>query len=338
MFALTVPGLAPLLSKELRRLPGVNVKETGFDGRSDVVVFEAAAVSRKAVLSVGLAEDVFVEVGRTLRSEGDRPGWIANRIWRPERVQRALSAWATAVRPLHRTMSYRLISRVLQERSFLRTDLRRHMSELIRQDRPKWRIGDPAQLEVWIIEYRSGRFLCGLRLSDSGMRQHQGRQTERTGALRPTVAHAMVTLAGTPSGELLDPCCGSGTILSEALATGWTARGRDIDPAAVKVAHRNVPEAEVRSGDVRSLDLPDGSVDACVCNLPFGRQYEYDGDPTRWLTAALGEMVRVTRPGSRIVLLVPEVPSRALPGALRERERLPIRLLGTRTVIRAYDR
>lgn len=346
MFATVVPGLAPILVRELHRIPGIEVTDQGFDGRSDVVAFQATRSDRAAVLDLGLSEDVFVEVGRALRTDGDQPAWIAGRIWRPERVSRALSVWAEQVRPLRATMTYRVISRVLQERSFLRTDLRRHLTETIRRDRPRWRTEDPGQVEVWIVEYRRGRFLCGLRLSSVKMRQHNGRRVERPGALRPTVANAMVKLAGTPGGVLLDPCCGSGTILAEATASGWVARGSDIDPDAVHTARRNLagtgrgdaPGVDIEVGDVRSLALPDDSVTACVANLPFGKQYGVAGSPTTWLRAALSELARVTRPGGRIVLLVPEIPAAAVPTALRRCGRYPLRLLGTKTAIWAYDR
>jgi 23S rRNA G2445 N2-methylase RlmL len=225
MFVTAVPGLGPMVSRELGRLPGNVVRDSGFDGRSDVVLFETTRESRSAVFDLGVAEDVFVEVGRTLRAEGDRSGWIAGRLWRPERAQRALSVWAEEVRPLTRTMTFRVIARVLQERSFVRTDLRRQLTRAIQRDRPRWRAQDPAQLEVWVSEYAHGRFVAGLRLSDERMRQHGGRVVEREGALRPTVARAMVLLAGEPGGVALDPCCGSGTILRELLAAGWEARG-----------------------------------------------------------------------------------------------------------------
>ncbi len=344
MFATVVPGLAPILVRELQRIPGIDVTDQGFDGRSDVVAFQATRSDRAAVLELGLSEDVFVEVGRALRADGDQPAWIAGRIWRPERVSRALSVWAEQVRPLRAAMTFRVISRVLQERSFLRTDLRRHLTEAIRRDRPRWRTEDPGQVEVWIVEYRQGRFLCGLRLSSAKMRQHNGRHVERPGALRPTVANAMVKLAGRPSGVLLDPCCGSGTILAEATASGWATQGSDIDPDAVRTARRNLAGVgngqgvAVEVGDVRSLALPDGSVTACVANLPFGRQYGMDGSPATWLRAALSELTRVTRPGGRIVLLVPEIPRAAVPAALRARGRYPLRLLGMKTAIWAYDR
>lgn len=338
MFVTAVPGLGPMVRRELGRLPGVEVRDSGFDGRSDVVMFEMTRQSRSAVIDLGLAEDVFIEVGRTLRAEGDRPGWIAGQLWRPKRVQRALSVWAEEVRPLAGTMTFRVIARVLQERSFLRTDLRRQLTRAIQRDRPRWRVEDPAQIEVWVSEYAQGQFVAGLRLSDQRMRQHGSRAVERQGALRPTVARAMVLLAGEPGGVALDPCCGSGTILREALAAGWDARGLDIDPDAVRAARRNAPGADVRVGDARSLELADRSVAACVSNLPFGRQYSVQGDIHAWLRSVLGEMARVTRQGGQVILLVPQLPRAVVPGTLPLRDRFRIRLLGTATTIWVFDR
>jgi tRNA G10 N-methylase Trm11 len=338
MFATAVPGLGPLVGRELGRLPGVVTRDSGFDGRSDVVLFEADRGSRSAVAGLGLAEDVFVEVGRTLRSDGDRPGWIAGRVWRPERVQRALSVWAEEVRPLSGAMTFRVIARVLQERSFLRTELRHQVARAVRRDRPRWQVDDPAQLEVWVVEYAAGRFVVGLRLSDQRMRQHDGRVVEREGALRPTVARAMVALAGEPMGVLLDPCCGSGTVLGEALAAGWRARGLDLDPEAVRAARRNVPGADVRVGDARGLEVADHGVGASVSNLPFGQRYGVQGDLDDWLRSVLGELARVTRPGGRVVLLHPRLPHPVVPGTLRLRERVRIRLLGMDTTIWVHDR
>jgi len=338
MFATAIPGLAPLVRRELTELPGITVTDSGSDGRSDLVLFEADPGARDAALTLRTIEDAFVEVGRTLRSEGDNPRWIAQRIWRPQRVQRALSVWAEQVRPLSAAMTFRVITRVLQERSFLRTELRRELAQTVGGGRPGWRLADPAAIEVWASEYQQGRIVAGLRLTSAGMRQHGGRQAERRGALRPTVAAAMVMLAGDPSGVLLDPCCGSGTILAEATSAGWKAEGADIDPSAVQTARHNVPHAVIRTGDARRLDLPDVSVGACVSNLPFGQQYEVHGGMREWLAAVLGEMARVTRPGGPIVLLAPRIPREAAPGGVRLEERLRLRLLGTPTTLWVYAR
>jgi len=338
MFATAVPGLAPLVINEANALKGVKVTDSGFDGRSDFVLFDVDRGCRDAVWSLRTTEDIFVEIGRTRRSGGDKPHGIADRIWRPERVQRALSVWADEVRPLSSSMTFRVIVRVLQERSFNRTDLLRHLQQGISDNKPRWKLADPAQIEVWISEYRPGLFVSGLRLSDTSMRQHQGRTVERTGALRPTVAAAMVALAGKPAGKLLDPCCGSGTILREASAAGWTVEGSDIDPEAVQIARQNVSGIPVHRADARRLDRPDASVEACVSNLPFGQQYEIQGDMREWLRAVLTEMARVTRPGGRLVLLAPQIPRAVLPADLQPGDKHRIRLLGTKTTIWTYER
>ena len=319
LIAFAVPGLAAQFAAELESFPGVRVEDEGFDGRSDVVLFTADGATLRQLLAVRLAEDVLVEVGRTLRSEGDRAQWIAGRLWRPERVRRALTARAQMSRPVRERATFRVITRVLQERSFQRTDLRRHVTTAIQRQQPQWRLADPSDVEVWVVEYRPGKIIAGLRASDIRMRQHDGREVERSGALRPTVAAAMVRLAGKPAGLLLDPCCGSGTILAEATEVGWGAAGTDIDPDAVRIARKNAPDASVEQGDVRQLPFQERSLDACVSNLPFGRQYNVQGGMERWLRAALAELGRVTRPGGRVVLLAPSPgSSAAVRGAVQQ--------------------
>lgn len=339
MFVTAVPGLGQLVASSLRAVGGANVQEVGFDGRSDIVVFEVDRRAKSVALDLTTAEDIFVEVGRTLRAGGDNPRWIAQRIWKPARVERALSLWANEVRPLTAAMTFRVIARVLSERAFLRTELRDQLSRVITQEKVKWRFGDPAQMEVWIVEYQQGKLVTGLRLSDAGMRQHDGREVERQGALRPTVAAAMIELAGARRGLLLDPCCGSGTILAEAVRAGWEeVAGSDIDPQAVEIAGVNVTAAKIAEGDARQIGLPDRSVAACVSNLPFGQQFEVQGSMDEWLRVVLKEMARVTVVDGRVVLLAPNLPRHVVPVGLRLIERHVIRLLGTRTSLWCFEK
>jgi 23S rRNA G2445 N2-methylase RlmL len=337
LFATCVPGLAPLVAQEASAA-GLTHTGSGFDGRSDVVLLTADRGSRSTALELRTTEDIFIEVGRAIRLDGDDPRVLARRVWNPDAVQRALSVWAEEVRPLAASMTFRVIVRVLHERSFLRTDLRRALTGVVSAEKPRWHHADPAQIEVWMSEYTPDEFVAGLRLTSARMRQHDGRQIERPGALRPTVAAAMVNQAGEPSGTLLDPCCGSGTILTEAFARGWTVLGRDIDPPTVEIARANAPEAGVEPGDARTLRLADETVAACVSNLPFGRRYIVSDSPVAWLKDVLEELVRVTRPDGRVVLLIPEIARSAIPGRLRLTARIPIRLLGTKTSIWVLDR
>ncbi len=338
MFATTIPGLAPILIEELQTLEITGGAKTGFDGRSEVVVFEASRGTRTFALQSKIAEDIFVQLGTVQRQETHKPLEMAKRIWQSDDVQRALSIYAEATKPLRANMTFRVIVRVLDERDFQRTDLRDQLIALIQKDKPRWEFADPASMEVWVIEYQPGTFIAGLRLSNASMRQHDGREVERSGALRPTVAAAMIQLTDKAYGTLLDPCCGSGTILSEGIKSGWKVIGSDIDPEAVAISQQNAPSAVITMADARSIHCPNESIDACISNLPFGKQFSVQGDSTTWLKDILKEMSRVTREQGSIILLIPDIPQTAIPQEIRFSKKYPIRLLGTDTTIWKFEK
>jgi 23S rRNA G2445 N2-methylase RlmL len=330
-----------MLRRQLEAIDGIDVTGTGFDGLSDIVFFEADRDARPEALASRLADDVFAEIGRANRAAGSGAAAVASMAWQPDAVQRALSVWADEVRPLAASMTFRVVARVLSEARFRRTDLRRALTDLIARDKPRWRFADPGQLQISISEFHDGQYVTGLRLSDTGRRQRVVREAGRQGGLPPTLAAAMVDLAGSPGRvgrTLLDPCCGAGTVLAEALAVGWAAEGTDIDAAAVEAAARNVPGATVQLGDARELLLPDDYVAACVSSLPSGRRLQEQGGWQDWAAAALAELSRVTHTGGSVVLLAPELPRPAIPGTLRLRRQVPIRLTGVPATIWVFRR
>lgn len=76
MFVTAIPGLAPIVRRTMDAVPGLTSHDSGFDGRSDVVLIEVARGGRSSVFALRLAEDVFVEICRAHRFDGDRPaGW-----------------------------------------------------------------------------------------------------------------------------------------------------------------------------------------------------------------------------------------------------------------------
>lgn len=325
--ATTMPGLGPLLRDEIQRHPTLRFTAGPYDdGRSDIVLFQAAR-GADPLEALRVAEDVFVLAGIT-ESDADAQR-LASRLINREGLERALAVRSRLVAPLQSAMTYRVIARVLSERHFRRTSLRSVISAAVARHRPRWTVADPSSLEIWVQELRGGAFVATLRLSNGSLRQRGGRAVERHGALRPAVAAAMVSLAGDPKGTLLDPFCGTGTILAEAVIAGWTAEGLDIDDDAVTIAQLNVPLARVSHGDARKLDRGNGSLAAVVSNLPFGRQYAAD---TAVLEAALHEMDRVTAAGGRVVLLHPS-PLPRLPAGLAVREHHELRLLGVPAAI-----
>jgi 23S rRNA G2445 N2-methylase RlmL len=336
-FATAVPGLHAVLARELGDLRGASVESPReFDGRNDIVSFTARG--HNGILDLRTSEDVFVEVS-TARKRGPLRS-VVRELWDQRGLEQALSAYSASVRPLRARMTFRVVTRVLSEREFLRTALRDELIRQVQLRRPRWRVADPAAVELWALETSTGVLRLGIRLSSSSMRHRAGRTVERSGALRPTVAAAMVLLTDRKAAgqALLDPCCGSGTILSEAAAMGWDPVGADIDVEAISVAHHNLGKtARLLVADVRHLPLADESVAAIASNLPFGKQYAVQGDPRSWFDAMLDELVRVTRPSSAVVVLVPR--TRTFEQVLARRstllltERLDLRLLGTRTAL-----
>lgn len=77
-FATCAPGLGRMLRRQLDAIVGVSATGTGFDGRADIVFFEADRPGRDEALQSRLAEDVFAEIGRANRQAAPaRPPWRA---------------------------------------------------------------------------------------------------------------------------------------------------------------------------------------------------------------------------------------------------------------------
>jgi hypothetical protein len=349
LFVTCAPGLGRMLRQRLGAMEGIHITGTGFDGSADIVFLEADRASRAFVLRSRLAEHIFAEIGRATRAGGAGAVAVASQAWQPDAVQRALSIWADEVRPLAASMTFRITVRILSETRFQRADLRRAMADLVARDKPRWRFADPPQLDISIVEFHDGQYASGLRLAGSDGRWPGSGDHTRRGALPTTVAAAMVDLAGLPgaagtaSGTLVDPCCRGGAILAEALAAGWTAEGSDLDEAAIDAAARAAPGASVQLGDARDLLLPDDYASACVSWLPSGR-FQESGlleAPARWeewSSAALAEMSRVTRRGGAVILLAPNLPRSAIPGTLRLRRQIPVRLTSGKETIWVFRR
>jgi methyltransferase family protein len=343
LFATCVPGLGRMVRRQLETMNGTLITGTGSDERVDIVFFEAERASRAGVLRSRLAEEVFAEIGRASRAGGAGAVAVAARAWHhPDSVQRALSVWADEVRPLSSSMTFRVTVHLRSEARFRRADLRRALADMVARDKPRWRFSDPAQLEISIVEFHDGQYVAGLRLGGAaGRLPHH--DDARVAALPVTVAAAMVDLAGAPGASgggratLLDPCCGAGAILAEALAAGWAAEGTDIANAAVAAAARAAPGAGVQLGDARDLLLPDNYAGALVSWLPSAH-FQAPGAWEQWCLLALAEMSRVTRSGGALVLLAPALSRSAIPTALRLRRQVPVRLPATTETIWVFGR
>jgi tRNA G10 N-methylase Trm11 len=90
-----------------------------------------------------------------------------------------------------------------------------------------------------------------------------GRDTHQ-GMLPPKLARMMINIAGIPKHKsILDPFCGSGTILTESLQLGYkTVFGSDKNPDAIKATNTNIKWM----ADHKIISLEDTKVDAVIAD------------------------------------------------------------------------
>lgn len=134
-------------------------------------------------------------------------------------------------------------------------------------------------------------------------------------ALKANVAYALLRLAHLDSPSVvLDPFCGSGTIVLEAAAL-WpdaTLYGNDWNEEAVAGARLNVDRAGLASRiSIREADawhladaFDDVTVDLIVTNPPFGVRIGSGMNFFPFYVGVLNQMADVLRPGGRVVMLV----------------------------------
>jgi SAM-dependent methyltransferase len=140
-------------------------------------------------------------------------------------------------------------------------------------------------------------------IDDAQAREHAARLELRAGAdSEIAVRDEYVSLLGVVPGErVLDVGCGSGAAtrtLAQRVCPGGHVVGMDTSSALLKVASKLAEKAgpnkgvEFKVGDCRALPFPDASFDCVLAATTLS----HVPDPER----ALGEMVRVTRPGGRV--------------------------------------
>jgi ubiquinone/menaquinone biosynthesis C-methylase UbiE len=107
--------------------------------------------------------------------------------------------------------------------------------------------------------------------------------------------------------EMLDIGCGTGWLLRELAAAGIEPsllHGVDLLPSRVRAAERAVPEAEITTGDARSLPYEDQRFGAVFLILVLSSLPSHAD-----VSVALDEARRVTRPGGLIFCYENRVPN-----------------------------
>ncbi|MGN6299991.1 MAG: demethylmenaquinone methyltransferase [Angustibacter sp.] len=97
-----------------------------------------------------------------------------------------------------------------------------------------------------------------------------------------------------PGERVLDLAAGTGTSSEPLVAAGADVVPADFSLGMLRVGKRRSPRLQLTAGDATRLPFADGSFDAVT--ISFGLRNVVDPD------AGLREMLRVTRPGGRLVI------------------------------------
>jgi tRNA (guanine6-N2)-methyltransferase len=116
-------------------------------------------------------------------------------------------------------------------------------------------------------------------LIQEGTFPREYRKCSQDSSLNPAIAYALNQLAGLDEKDrILDPCCGTGTILIERqLLKPCISVGVDINPKSLACAQENIKAAfsdnkivQLKHGNIIEQKFPNGYFTKIISNLPFG--------------------------------------------------------------------
>lgn len=120
-----------------------------------------------------------------------------------------------------------------------------------------------------------GKWIFGqCHVAEAVWLKHKDKPQNYSTGLSTPVARALANIAvPEPTGiKAIDPCCGMGNVLIEALSMGIDIVGMDINPLAIKGARMNLrhfgytDSALVRIGDMNEVEY---SYDAAILDMPY---------------------------------------------------------------------
>lgn len=333
IFALTPRGLENISADEMAALPGVTLTQTAY--RRIMAVCEG---SLAALIGLRTVDDVFIDVGAWPNVGHTRD--VLKKITRYSSdldLQSAYDACAE-IRQMPERPTYSVTANFVGKRNYSTDEIKLAVANGV-YDTYDWiysaddSIAD-LNLRVFIDHELA---LVGVRLAQEALSKRPYKLAHLPGSLKPPVAAALVRLSEIAPGQsLLDPFCGSGTILAEAALMGAAAQGGDLDAAAVEYARANLREAGLnvpaQRWDARTLPLADSSIDRIASNLPWGRQVQVESELESLYHDALAEMYRVLIPRGRVVILTGMPQFVKLPG-LEQVQQIEISLFGQNPTI-----
>jgi tRNA (guanine6-N2)-methyltransferase len=153
--------------------------------------------------------------------------------------------------------------------------------------------------------------LVSVRLTKESLYQRAYRKNLKEGAIKPSVAAAMVYLAsgGQSDLKIVDNFCGSGTILAESIYAGNEIFGGDVDSKSVLITKNNLSnlgfkrEDNIKRLNALNTNWTDNFFNAAISNLPWDKQVKVESITDLYI-GTLKEYSRIVKSDGVICLII----------------------------------
>lgn len=336
LFAVTTRGLEDVSAAEMAGLPTMQIGEIGYRR-----IAAAYAGPLAPLLALRTVDDLFVQLAEWHGITHQRAA-----LSTLQQLSLDLDLWTAAslraqVRRISDLPSFSVSANFVGRRNYTVDEIKQAVAAGV-EAISGWRYRSSDQeSEINIRLFMEHEHVyVGMRLGDRPLYKRPYKQAHVPGSLKPSVAAALLQMAGVQAGDrVLDPCCGAGTILIEAALMGAHAQGGDSTQDALDAAHANARaaavEVDVQRWDARRLPLASAAVDHVVTNLPWGRQIEIEVDVAQFYGELCVEIARVLRSGGSAVLLTTLPQFVDLPSMRLDSQRV-ISLFGQQATILAF--
>jgi len=338
IFVLTTRGLETISADEIAALPDITVSSTSYRR-----INAECSGSLALLLNLRTVDDVYLTVGSWEDVLHTRDMLAQFNAWSDHLEVTQAAAQINSVRPIPEKPKFSVSVSFIGKRNYTADEVKVSIADSITFNHGWAYTPDDrdANLNIRVfIEHEQA--IVGVRLGTHAQHERLYKMVERPGALKPTVAAAMLRLVDVQAGQrLLDPCCGSGTILIEAALMGAAVQGGDNDPDAINATRQNMKDAavqgEVEQWDARVLPLRDSSVRRIVTNLPWGRQTVVNEELGSFYQQVCSELERIIHEEGRVAILT-SVPHLLQFNYLQPVQTLEISLFGQNPIISVFGR
>lgn len=303
-FALTTRGLEKFAVDEIKELiPSAMIIEQSYRK----IIFEAEFEPQK-LGELRSVEDVFIHiasfgnVGHTLRDRKTLAEIIIDLPYSP-----AISELVK----FRKIKTFSISPSSVGKRNFSTIDLKEALYKplasklnLLFEDE----VHDGFDIRI-MLEHSEA--LIGVRIFEKPLHRRAYKVETSVGSLKPSIAHCMCRFAGLKTGDkILDPFCGSGTILCEAISFHPSeVIGGDINENILRATQKNLANLEhhsyisIQKWDAQSLPFENNCFDSVITNITLGKHAQVPVQDSIYVNG-IKEMNRVLKKHGTIVLLV----------------------------------